>query len=347
MPAANGYWKSLRSHVAAITWSRKLMTVACSVLLPVFEAALVNIATGSTGDARSWAIGGLFIFGSLHIALFALLMMADQQTPAMHIVDAIELEEQVATLKRELHRRWEASKMIRSAFDALNLQTCESFGSGPTGIGPGLKRIMEQFSCGLPPALGITSSEYTFEVYFEISAIADTDDSQFERNTSTNVVNQSALLFPVYFYSTRFVDAELPFELKEKSPLSWGWGRHHSGQATLEDDRERFLSSGKPLEGTYFHRFATVPVRWACSDEQAGIFIVTSMQRDPFADDVIETMKFVASLLSQYHSAYNRCVYEWLAEQAREERARKARESRARAAQVMRDESEIDDTEEC
>ena len=54
------------------------------------------------------------------------------------------------------------------------------------------------------------------------------------------------------------------------------------------------------------------------------------MQKEPFAEDVLETMQFIASLLSQYLAAHSRCVNEWKERQEREERSRKTKERRAR-----------------
>jgi hypothetical protein len=56
---------------------------------------------------------------------------------------------------------------------------------------------------------------------------------------------------------------------------------------------------------------------------------VTSMQEESFAEDVLDTMSFIASLLMQFVAAHNRCVYEWQTEQLRSQRAERARISRA------------------
>ncbi len=52
--------------------------------------------------------------------------------------------------------------------------------------------------------------------------------------------------------------------------------------------------------------------------------MLTSDQDDEFAPDVLDTMKFMASLVANYVSSYNRCVWEHVNAQDRSDASQAA-----------------------
>jgi hypothetical protein len=293
------WWKELRSHVRSVMWSRVALMVTSGVALPILECAFVNLLTGGPSEVKGWALGGLCITATLHFILVVLLVGGEITNPATNMLDAIQLEEDLERARDELKRRSNTSQMIRCAFDTLNLQACRMVGNRPEPIDQGLHPIMQQLACGLAAALGVKSAEFTIEVYFRADA------------TSEPFMGGEPKV-QAYFLSPRQIDPTLPLRLGDRAPVEWGWGRNRPGQCTIEDDKERFFEGGKPFPNLYFFRFATVPIHYVCSTEQCGLLVITSMQTEPFADDVLDTMQFVASIITQHLASHNRCFDEWI-----------------------------------
>jgi len=117
-----------------------------------------------------------------------------------------------------------------------------------------------------------------------------------------------------FFYSPNGLDPCAPvLKLGSRAPHRWGWKRGLPGYCHIENDKDLFYENGKPASTLYFRTFATVPVYLACAPQQIGLLVLTSMQTEPFAGDALDTLQFLASLVSQYVAAHNRCVEEWSA----------------------------------
>jgi hypothetical protein len=303
-------WHALQNHVRSVGWFRIALVVTATALLPIIECAFVNILTGTSGDLRFWASIALAVTALLHAILLGLLIWGEATNPATNILDAIQLEQDNERFHEELQRRTNTSKMIRSAFDALNLQTCRIVGNQPEPIGAGLSTIMQHLTCELSSALGVTSDEFTVEVYFDRKAIP------------APTVGGTGMI-QAYLWSPRQISSDLPFRLGDKSPLEWGWLRNRPGQGDINTDKERFYADSQPHKDLYFYRFATVPIYQTCSTIQVGLLIVTSTQTTQFAPDILDTMQFMASLLSHYLAAHIRCFTEWQNSQKRKARAKK------------------------
>jgi hypothetical protein len=54
------------------------------------------------------------------------------------------------------------------------------------------------------------------------------------------------------------------------------------------------------------------------------VLVVTSKQEEPFAGDALETLQFLASLVSQYIASHNRCAAEYLTAKTRRGQVRAA-----------------------
>ena len=147
--------------------------VTSSVALPIVECAFVNLLTSVDVKAKDWLLGALIVIAVLHAVLVCHLIWGEITNPGTNLLDAVRLEEDLEDTKAELQRRSDTTKMIRSAFDALNLQTCRTVGNEPEPIEAGLGPIMQQFTCGLSTALGVTSAEFTVEVHFDGEAVSD------------------------------------------------------------------------------------------------------------------------------------------------------------------------------
>lgn len=311
MPSSAVKWDQLRAFVDSVKSGQLTLIVATSVVFPIGESVLSSLLFASQAFVLPASIA-LAAVGFLHLVLAAIVVRGELLDPATNALDAIEAEQELEKCRRELSRRSETYCLIRSAFDALNLQACNMIaderGSQPSPFGVGLKPVVDELTCGFAKSLGLNSVEFTVAAYFEPDAI------MMKHENSIGVVagktHSGIALLQVTLANPQGVSDSLAFDLQNRSILDSCWRREMPGEATIDDDRMRFFVDAKPHEDVYFYRYATVPVYYACSKDQAGILVVTSRQASPFADDVIDVMQFIASLLSQYAAAYNRCVNE-------------------------------------
>jgi len=96
-----------------------------AAVAPSLSALLISVCLGDTG--------------ALHAMLVVHLIWGEITNPATNMLDAIQSGEDLEQAKVELRRRSDTSKMIRSPFDTLNLQTCRTVGNQPEPIGDGLR----------------------------------------------------------------------------------------------------------------------------------------------------------------------------------------------------------------
>src|SRR5205823_5814206 len=115
-------------------------------------------------------------------------------------------------------------------------------------------------------------------------------------------------IMPRLFYSSSGVNLDRVDLMGPGSAFHWGWSRRVPGTCCVFDDKRIFCHNGQPKPELYFRRLATVPVNMVCMDWAMGLLVITSMQEEPFHSDILETMQFLASVISQYDASHTRCV---------------------------------------
>jgi hypothetical protein len=245
------------------------------------------------------------VLGAVHLILLGIQLWPPANFPFQCIADAVELEQSVASLKAALDRKSNIHRALRSAIDALNLQTCQLNPLSADAFASGMHPIICSVITNAQAVLGVNSNWFTIELYCDGNAVLGAS-----RCGAVDGLHQH------YFFSPISVDPCKPIRLGRRSPAAWGWQRMVSGTCRASDDPNVFYESGRPPADSYFKTVCTVPVHFPCSQEIQGILVLTSNQDEPFADDVIDTLEFLSSLITQYIAAHNRCVEEWQAANA-------------------------------
>lgn len=331
MLTENSNWKQLKDWAR---WSGRhaqgelLLTGA---VLPILEGLFVNLLTGAE-SGKGWPfLASIIALGCFHVYLLGLTLFRERTSPVVAALDALEVQHRLdvervesarmfTELQCELERRAECHRLIRSLFDSLNLGTCNFNALDPNAFRSGLFPILREVAIRIRPTLGVTSTEFTLEVYYNDREVAG------PHNCLPNEGVHQEL-----FYSSTQINACLPIWLASRAPHRRGLTRTCAGTACVEEDKELFFKDGKPAEHVYFHRFATVPIMQACTTKLAGVLVLTSMQTETFAPDCLDTLQFLSSLITRYTDSHNRCVNDYEAEQnraARRERDRQTREAK-------------------
>ena len=301
-------------------WESLLATVG----LPILEGVLINLWTAGTSSVPLIC---LIVIGIFHLALAALLLANQSVGDAGALLRLHESEERIRTLEGEFQRRNAAYRVICKATKAINRQTCffggeEHWCQG--GFQKELMPVVTPFLSEIRMTLGVSSESYTFEVYLEHGLV---DCQQLD------VVDELGLMF---FFGPPKNDEMLPGGLTHNSPVRLGWARRVPGEHSIESDRQLFYDGQKVCDEVYFRRYATVPITEICSDYQQGLLVLTSMQNEAFASDCIETLSFIAQLISHFY----RCLCslpERLLDTTRED----AKKSGARATKTSRHSSNV------
>jgi hypothetical protein len=292
-------WKTLRQWIDAATRASRFLTLTTGAILPIAECVFVNLLTGSQ-VGKGYFLSALVVLGAVHLILLGMQLWPPANFPFQCIADAVELEQTVATLKTALQRKTSVHRTLRSAIDALNLQTCQLNPLAANAFPSGMHPIICSVVTNAQAVLGLTTNAFTIELYCAAQAVNGAPTC-----TAIDELHQ------VYFFSPITVDPCKPIRLGRRSPAAWGWQRAVSGTCRASDDPNVFYDGGQPPADSYFRSICTVPVHYPCSPETQGVLVLTSMQDEPFAEDVIDTLEFLSSLITQYIAAHNRCVEEW------------------------------------
>jgi hypothetical protein len=221
--------------------------------------------------------------------------------------------------------------MLRTVLDSLNLQTCQLNPSAEDAFRQGLMPIIQRVACNARVTLGVQSDQFTIELYCVDDMIAGIDEGAI-----------GTYVTPVFFYSSAGLDQETLDLMGNASAFHWGWRREVPGTCCVTDDKLVFYDGDQPKPDLYFRYFATVPISAVCSPEQIGLLVITSMQEKPFGPDILETMQFLASVISQYMASHNRCVNEWKESQKKAAEKRKRDERKVARAAGLQGENQED-----
>jgi hypothetical protein len=121
-----------------------------------------------------------------------------------------------------------------------------------------------------------------------------------------------------FFYSPQ-IERTAPQQMTNSSPVNLGVAKAVPTVQHVSADRALFYDGDALKPEVYFRRYATLPFPLACSPDFLGILVLTSDQDNPFAEDVLETMRFMSSLVANYVTSYNRCAMAYEQDVARRE----------------------------
>ncbi len=325
IPQTSKYWKPLKEAVDSVA-ARNLVLLACvTFLFPIVENVLVALWFGikAGGAVAGWV---LLVVALTHVVL-GILSLGGGSCAVKALPEAIEMEEKLHEVQRELGRRTVAYGMVREAINSLNTSTCNLPAWCSNGYEAGLNPIVKQFASDISTTLGVTSNQFTIEIYIELGGIEELTCTPDPSNEIYLPYGNSYMKL-AYFFSPQQTDRRAVEALGHNLPAILGAAEDVPAIHKISEYPGVFLQDGKPLPHVYFRRFATVPMNWVCSDMRLGIVVLTSMQEDDFSEDVLDTLQFLASLVSNYHSSYNKCVFENRERQRKEEQKKRREEAK-------------------
>lgn len=315
MVKSNRFWGALKTSVAATKWVQIFVLFLVTFLFPIAEGILASLWTSAASDARTTTGWCLFIIALLHLILGLYVLLGKAVCPESVLAQAVEIEDELKSKDHELKRREKGYRLVRAAFERLNTQTCaiqlggsaEAWCKG--GFEAGLSPIVATLLQNVDTVLGVKSSVYSVEVYL-INYLVPPCDPKTQ--------NEIGLHF---FYGASVSRAQaLSLLTTQCSPAILGFQSGVPYQQPITSNKHLFYDGNAPKECVYFRHFATTPIYPACNPggDTLGVLILTSMQDEEFAPDVLDTLGFFASIISNYLYSYEKCYY------AHEEELKKA-----------------------
>lgn len=314
----NQFFQALKSRLRFTVAIRFVLIAFTSALFPIGEGIL--IALWSSAQQSQSMIPGvtLLLVGVLHLFCVIALLLAEIPSAELALARATEVEASAERDRNEMKRRSETYKMIRECLSMLTQKTCdlprrqepdtEETSKKPAsewcqaGFEAGLRPIVRVVLDNISTTLGVIATQYSIEVHLKPGyVLADDED-------------EDGLILR-FFYGLN-VRRDAPARLTNDSPARIGALWDVPNQSHINDNPAVFFENGSPKQRLYFRRFATSPITEPCSDIRMGVMVLTSMQDAPFADDVCDTLQFVASIVSNYVSAYCECRADYERHQA-------------------------------
>jgi len=305
MKESNPFWQPIQN---ALFWAKTksvIVVLLIAVAFPLAEAIFVNLWTAAPPDHANAFLIALGVLAVFHAVLTLVAVVEEVRSRSETILPkAFQLEEDSEKLERELKRREMKNKLVRLAFDRVNLQACEIEYSPSAdawclgGFAKGLAPIIEPFMDQLDSTLGVRGNRFSVEVYFQRGTVP----VQGCKNDCHRDLSQLA------FYAPHVGNCIAVSGIPTKcSPAQIGFDAGKAFEQHIDECKHLFHENGAPIEQLYFRRYATCPINENCGDLAEGVLVLTSMQDEPFADDVLDTLAFLATITSSYLSAYRRC----------------------------------------
>src|SRR3972149_6584345 len=118
----------LRKRVKSTRWFHLALLLAGTIFLPIIISILINMYTDGKYPGSGYV---LLLSAGMQLVIGMILLIREHQIrePSVILMDAEDKCRELLNAKRELTRRDEAYRMVRSAFDALNKQVCDMQGS--------------------------------------------------------------------------------------------------------------------------------------------------------------------------------------------------------------------------
>ena len=300
----NEFWIALKKRLFWSAAARFLVALAVSVALPIMEGLLINLYTSAPESAKPLFWKFLIVIALIHLGLAIILLISEFNPPEVKLAKAVEVQEKADKAATELRRREQVYRMVRECVKVLTRKTCDLPREAPPrqddwcqqGFESGLRPIVDVIVANINTTLGVKSSRFTIEIHLQPwfpRGVEDIEDH-----------NDHCLR---YFYGSAD-QAEQVGRLTNESPVRWGHTWDIPNQLHIQQDKNVFYENDVPKQNLYFQRFATCPISTACSeDDRMGVLVLTSMQDEPFAEDILDTLQFIGSIVSNYVSAYADC----------------------------------------
>jgi hypothetical protein len=159
----------------------------------------------------------------------------------------------------------------------------------------GLRPIVERFTASIWAVLGCTSNRYTIEAYFEYPPLGDDTLPELSGH-------------PLVFFASPTIQGEQVVKLHNRHPavLNWqaGAGRDVNEIGNLPAN---FFADGKRIPFLCFSRYAVVTIPTQCHQGRLGLLVLTAEQEEPFATNVLDTLDFLATIISAYFTKHEDC----------------------------------------
>lgn len=309
----NQFFQALKARLKVTAAVRFTLIILTSAILPIAEGVLINLWTDAEAAQRAIPGTTLAVVGGLHVLFLIALLVAEFPTAEIALAKASEIQANADRDAKEMKRRAETYKMVRQCLSLLTKRTCDlprrqevdvvaPGGQGATdwcqaGFEAGLRPIIKVVLDNITTTLGVISTQYTIEVHIKPGYIIAEGDLTRD--------------FILRFFYGLNVRKDAPTRLENDSPARIGSVWDVPNQCHISENPAVFFENGSPKQRLYFRRFATSPITEPCSDIRMGVLVLTSMQDEPFAADVCDTLQFIASIVSNYVSAYCDCRAEY------------------------------------
>jgi hypothetical protein len=271
-----------------------ILLLSGTVFLPIVSAILINMYTDDKHPGSGYVLSVCLV---MQLAVGAVLIIRERQIrePAVVLMEAEDKCRELAAVKQEMTRRDEAYRMVRSAFDALNNQFC-NMGESHTTFPDGLRPIVEKFTASMWTVLGCTSNQYTIEAYFESEPGFDAQSPSLSGH-------------PMVFFSSPIAQPNQAIQLGNRHPAMLNW---HAGVGRDTNEISHlpanFFRDGKRDPVLYFNRYADLTIPTQCQSGRLGLLVLTAEQELPFAANVLDTLDFLATIVSAYTTKHWDCV---------------------------------------
>jgi hypothetical protein len=165
------------------------------------------------------------------------------------------------------------------------------------GFHHALEPVIEPFLEKVDSALGVDGGKYTLEVYFQPGVVPTNGPPEVGPNG----------LCQVAFYGTHRDRCDGVCMDRSYSPPALALSAGRPYQKHIDDDPQLFFDGDRLKDRIYFRRYAASPIHTPCRDDMIGMLILTSMQDEPFPSSALDTLAFLATLVSNFLGAYCRC----------------------------------------
>lgn len=343
--AADEVRKELASARNVVWWLELVALFVMPVFLGLLGNALVTQLYASTPDRLNITITIVLLVVCTGLQLvFGIAALRRGNTHST--IDDATLRTDIAELRKGIRRKSEVHQTLRASFDEYNAQVCNVSGWCENEFQQLLDHVFAPTRSTIDRVLGITDRVYTIEVYLDVNQIDDItiDWTQLEEGQVDRPTLGNTSLGLWYFYASERVNEELALRMGDRHPAVMAWSNHVPDEYSLDKHHQLYGTIQSPANDVYFRRVITVPIRVVCTPNDFwGTLVMTTMQREPIADDAIDNVQWLSSLTTNFIAAYNKCKSEQRQRLESERRSRGQRLRREREATVTTNDTNPED----
>ncbi|MEX1042810.1 MAG: hypothetical protein WDZ51_19410 [Pirellulaceae bacterium] len=296
-------WSTIKTDLSWAHWNRISALIFTGAVLPIVESLLASLLVASTGTIAAVVLGLIIIIAVLHVILMVGIICGDGNGSAIQTINATELASELQGTQAELRRREIAYRSFRKAFAKLNNEVCRiQYDWCENGFSEELEPILAIIKSDIQTILGVCHPQWTLEVFCDFDAV------EYCPKKETDLRPHIEPLELVYHASERNVTSDAIIELGSRSPAFVSRQHNIAMEKTLGELKELYLFDGKVRGDVYFRRWASVPIFVICQEESQGVLVLTTMQEEPLADDVLDSLEFIAAIVTQFISEFNQCL---------------------------------------